>query len=946
MKSKIGCLNMVPFYILLLLSELFLIVSLENKSCRTSDMLHYEKYDELTRLLKCYHSKYPHITKLGSVGKSVQGRELWYMQITDNPDKQEDGEPMFKYVGNMHGNEVISRQILIYLIEYLCDHYDKDNRIKELVDSTNIFILPSMNPDGFEIAKEGDCGLSYHQGQITGRNNANNKDLNRNFPDQFKNWNNFKVSEAEPETRALMHWIYKMPFVLSANLHGGSVVASYPYDSNKQMKDKIYSKSPDDSFFRHLALTYAKHHPLMKTGRPNCPSDPRESFQNGITNGAFWYNVPGGMQDFNYLISNCFEITVELSCCKYPFPTALEKEWNSNRESLLQYMEQVHRGIKGKVVNEDNVGISKALISVVGINHNIKSIKNGDYWRLLLPGVYTVKVSADGYETVTKKDIKVVENEPTEIDFTLKELAITTTQMLITPKETTPLSTTKWTSLATTEVSTKGTNSVTTKRSTAQSVLSTSVLSGTTAGKNTFLPYTTEEIKKIFLNGKEPKEIKHHNYKRLTKFLVNINNGYPSITKLYTIGKSIEDREVWVLEISSNPGIHRPGKPEFKYVANMHGNEVVGRECLLMLIQFLCENYKSSAQIKNIINNSRLHFLPSLNPDGYERAQEGDREGTNGRNNAMDTDLNRNFPDQFDPPGTINSIQPETEAAMKWIQEGSFVLSVNLHGGALVANYPFDDSPSGQDRYTQSPDDALFRHLTVIYSDAHPMMHYGNGCIEAPDETFNHGITNGAQWYSVSGGMQDYNYLHSNCFEITIEMGCYKFPPRDRLKTYWDGHKVPLLRIAMEIFKGLKGFVKSKDSVPIANATISVTGIKHNIRSLKDGDYFRLLLPGKYQVTVSKAGFGSVTKSAIITAGLAAEVNFTLTNFTNMNNKTPTIIDINSKNPNNIEDINKQLELTSSNNFINQLMGNISSIQEMQKGMKRFKNNKNNMLNN
>ena len=393
--------------------------------CQSSDMIHYEKYDELTRILKCYHKKYPEITKIGSVGKSVQGRELWYMQITDKPGEVEDGEPMFKYVGNMHGDEVISRQILIYLIQYLCDSYSTDRRVKKIVDSTNIFILPSMNPDGFEAAKEGSCGYMYYE-RSSGRENANNVDLNRNFPDQFKNWDKFKLKSAEPETRSMMRWIYKNPFVLSANLHGGSIVASYPFDDNKQMKDNIYSKSPDDAFFRHLALSYAKHHPVMKTGKPNCPHSNGESFKNGITNGAKWYNVPGGMQDFNYLISNCFEITVELSCCKYPKAKNLKKEWSNNKESLLTYIEQVHRGIKGKIVDENGKPIAKALVNIKGINHPIKSIKNGDYWRLLLPGSYSVNVSAPGYETEVHQ-VNVGERLATKLDFTLKKFVPTTT---------------------------------------------------------------------------------------------------------------------------------------------------------------------------------------------------------------------------------------------------------------------------------------------------------------------------------------------------------------------------------------------------------------------------------------------------------------------------------------------------------------------------------------
>ena len=47
------------------------------------------------------------------------------------------------------------------------------------------------------------------------------------------------------------------------------------------------------------------------------------------------------MEDYNYLHSNCFEITIELSCCKYPSPDHLITEWNNNKESLLSYLEMV-----------------------------------------------------------------------------------------------------------------------------------------------------------------------------------------------------------------------------------------------------------------------------------------------------------------------------------------------------------------------------------------------------------------------------------------------------------------------------------------------------------------------------------------------------------------------------------------------------------------------------
>ena len=64
------------------------------------------------------------------------------------------------------------------------------------------------------------------------------------------------------------------------------------------------------------------------------------------------------------------------------------------------------------------------------------------------------------------------------------------------------------------------------------------------------------------------------------------------------------------------------------------------------------------------------------------------------RYNKNGEDLNRNFPDAFE--NNSASIQPETQAVMNWIRNETFVLSANLHGGALVASYTFDNGNSGE----------------------------------------------------------------------------------------------------------------------------------------------------------------------------------------------------------------------------------------------------------
>lgn len=87
-----------------------------------------------------------------------------------------------------------------------------------------------MNPDGFESSIEGQCLGG------TGRYNALGVDLNRNFPDQFMTRQNVE----QKEVAAIRQWIRRIPFVLSANLHGGALVASYPYDNSPTNSEFVY----------------------------------------------------------------------------------------------------------------------------------------------------------------------------------------------------------------------------------------------------------------------------------------------------------------------------------------------------------------------------------------------------------------------------------------------------------------------------------------------------------------------------------------------------------------------------------------------------------------------------------------------------------------------------------------------------------------------------------
>ena len=371
----------------------------------------------------------------------------------------------------------------------------------------------------------------------------------------------------------------------------------------------------------------------------------------------------------------------------------------------------------------------------------------------------------------------------------------------------------------------------------------------------------------------EPVHFTHHNNEAMYNTMTDYAKNFPAITRLYSIGRTTEDRELMVLEISDNPGVHEPGEPEFKYVGNMHGNEVTGLETLLHLIEHLCTNYGSDPEVTELVDSTRIHIMPSMNPDGYTRAHLGDVQGITGRTNADGIDLNRNFPDRFGR--TEKHRAAETKAVMKWIAEYPFVLSANIHNGALVANYPYDNSESGRSVYTASPDDVTFRQLALAYSLNNPVMKLGKPC-PRDGSGFKNGITNGAAWYSVDGGMQDYNYLHSNCFEITIEQGCTKFPYDTELEDIWNQNRRSLIEFMKEVHRGIKGFVRDSEDNPISGAEIKLEKVEHTVKSVKDGDYWRLLAPGNYMLQVSAPGYQVYSRKVTVPEEGAVVVNVTL----------------------------------------------------------------------
>jgi carboxypeptidase D len=378
----------------------------------TYPLAEYPTYNQLTAELEILSASYPTLCRRVSIGKSVQDRDLWLLKITDNPDLEED-EPEFKYISSMHGNEPVGCVLMLDLIHLLLNSYGTDARITDLVNETEIWIMPLMNPDGY----------SANPRQ---RSNAHGVDLNRDFPDRVDDPNNTPIGR-EPETQAVMNFSGAHSFSLSANFHTGSLLVNYPYDNSfyNEVNEHPDWHTPDDDFFVQSSLAYSS---------PNAPMYNNPFFPQGITNGIAWYSLSGGMQDWNYVWMGCNEVTIELANIFAPAASTLPTYWANNQESLLAYLEKVHTGIRGTVTDSVTGAPLPASVLILGRDHSIDTDPDqGDYHRLAVPGNYDLAFMAEGYISKQVNGAIVMAGAATRLDIELDPVSAPTGTPTTTP---------------------------------------------------------------------------------------------------------------------------------------------------------------------------------------------------------------------------------------------------------------------------------------------------------------------------------------------------------------------------------------------------------------------------------------------------------------------------------------------------------------------------------
>ena len=344
-------------------------------------------FEQFVARMQALVAAHPDIVRLHSIGKSVQNRDIWCLKITDNPDIDE-AEPEVKYTSTMHGDETTGVEMTMRLAELLANGYGSDPVLTELVSELEIWLCPIHNPDG------------YVNGS---RTNANGVDLNRSFPDPITSPVDDPTGR-QPETQVFMNWGYGRRFVMGANYHGGAQVVNYPWDGTTAF-------SPDNDEYINFSTGYAQRNPIIW----NNPNPAR------IIQGANWYIIYGGMQDWAYNWRGEHHITIEISNIKSPPYETMDTYWNANRDAMIWWFQRpLRNSVRGLVTDAVTGAPLAATVNTLPARIPVATDPAvGDYTRLLLPGSYTMTASARCYEPQTAA-VVVIADTPTVQNFALQ----------------------------------------------------------------------------------------------------------------------------------------------------------------------------------------------------------------------------------------------------------------------------------------------------------------------------------------------------------------------------------------------------------------------------------------------------------------------------------------------------------------------------------------------
>ncbi|WP_330350145.1 M14 family metallopeptidase [Streptomyces sp. NBC_00582] len=209
----------------------------------------------------------PGLTKVVSIGKTINGQDILALKLTKNAKKSKDGsKPSVLYMSNQHAREWITPEMTRRLLHYYLDHYKTDQRVKKIVDSTELWFVPSANPDGYDYTFQSADNRLWRKNlrDVNGDgviSTGDGVDLNRNFPykwgydDEGSSPNptsqTYRGASAgsEPETKALDAFEKRIGFTYGINYHSAAELLLYGVGW------QVATDTPDDVLYKSLAGT-------------------------------------------------------------------------------------------------------------------------------------------------------------------------------------------------------------------------------------------------------------------------------------------------------------------------------------------------------------------------------------------------------------------------------------------------------------------------------------------------------------------------------------------------------------------------------------------------------------------------------------------------------------------------------------------------------------------
>lgn len=228
----------------------------------------YLTYTEMVEMLDSIHRRYPHlISEKEIIGYTLEGREMYVVKISDNPDKNESHEKQVLYDAMHHAREPQGMMQLMYFMWYIMDRYENNDLVaKYIINNRELYFVPIVNPDGYVYNEliEPNGGGMWRKNRSSNSDGSRGVDLNRNYgydwgyddigSSPFGSSNTFRGVSAfsEPETQNMRDFVNTKKFKSNLSYHtfGGYLI--YPFGA----KENYYT--PDSNLFRLYADSLTK----------------------------------------------------------------------------------------------------------------------------------------------------------------------------------------------------------------------------------------------------------------------------------------------------------------------------------------------------------------------------------------------------------------------------------------------------------------------------------------------------------------------------------------------------------------------------------------------------------------------------------------------------------------------------------------------------------------